>query len=624
MATSTGDEGNADFLTVGNIKLCKAVFKRYMTEVFAADMPPDSDREGDAHVRMFLFDVMKNVRKHHGHVRNTRKLNDLTIAIARNIYVQRHGLVARDGPTPAPPADTHAHAHVAASGNARVNIQPLEREQQVYGNRVVPVPEFADRPQSSTAAEVHHSLDASFEKMMAERACLPFPPVSGGPKTTPDAAPHHDTDLAVEDDETEARDALAALRREPDARMPEQESARSLKALQEARSREDARLRRPPRSGQLETPPPELAPAPVPARPADPLFQGARSDFVIDQRHVKRHPVFKALLINGFDRDWITDPKRYTYTIRTSNGSMHTNFRDVVAIQATCVVLPAETVRSTRTTNTAYLEDKPIYQHDFGMSDQYLILSVDGLEGVYDGTNDNVRRALCMFVYSKQFSAANGRGYVVLEPMQDEIRRFEPSPLASLRNLKISIRRPNGRLFNDSADDYRVHKVEYEAHNEFLLKIVLDKYFDRNEFVKGDTVAFQNVRFRLAEESVGKTTARTFALTLLEDYLNRPEGHEIVHTEPSNEAGFQRAFGIFAPAKIDQAEGRLRVEVAQLNALVKHNTESSPSDTRTEGNVMNASLQNVVAFRVWMSMPDISSSLGFPSFDDGTVKAFSE
>ena len=84
-----------------------------------------------------------------------------------------------------------------------------------------------------------------------------------------------------------------------------------------------------------------------------------------------------------------------------------------------------------------------------------LMLCLDGYD-VYDGTNEAIRDAFCKFVYQRHFKSANGRGYVVMQPMQDEIKEFHPTPLSSLNNLSLSIRRPNGTLVNDSRDDYRV------------------------------------------------------------------------------------------------------------------------------------------------------------------------
>lgn len=317
------------------------------------------------------------------------------------------------------------------------------------------------------------------------------------------------------------------------------------------------------------------------------------------------------LSINGFDRNWEIDPYRYRYTI--SSSDFGSSFTDVTAIQATSLIIPMEILHSRSAQLTPeFVPDKTAYQHEFGFAYQYVILGIEGLEGVYEGTNDNVRRAFCHFKYQRHYKAPNGRGYVQLDPLQQEIKRFFPAPLASLGNLSISILKPNGTPFNNSRDDYRVHKAEYLPRESTMLHVVLDKYYDRNEFYVGDTVV---LRIRLdpedargTEEGAFATPAEVEALDRMQDFLGRKEGHEIIEVGAENETGYSRGFYIYAPGTLDQAVGELQLDEQAIAALVRYNlgVDEAGAARPSLGAVLNFSLQNALSFRVWTREPDAS------------------
>lgn len=634
MATATKREGESeDFFTAPNLKRCKSVFKRYMQDAYGVRI---DDEESDANVRKFIFEIMKSVfDAHAGRGVATKKMNDITMNVARDAYLEHR--TTRGAARPPGHADA---GFLPAATATHPNVRPLDRDREVYGNRSVP--DVNERPRASALGPLREeSAKASYDLLLAERA--PHPP------------PAPDATLQAED----------AVQRMTDAEVLEQ-----MERMRLEREREDARYfaaaaqrGEPVGNESLLPPPPPVAPPlhappmthatpathslhslhtpplfasePVAANaagmPPPPAPQSTRrdtnasgaeqadrenrglsaADFVIDATRVRQNAFLTYLSINGFDRDWTLDPLRYRYTVKTVNGGLGNVFKEVVAIQATMLILPMEVPRASAVSNAAYVQDKPTFQYDFGMGYPYVLLTIEGFEGVYDGTNEAVRKSFCKFVYNKQYKTPNGRGYVILEPMQDEIKRFEPAPLASLRNLTLSIQRPSGLLFNQSRDDYTVQKVEYEAFNEFFLKIALNKYYDRNEFYKGDMVALRGVRFSGPQ---GTTTRLGFSLSLLEEFLNREEGHEIIQADPSNPDGFLQTFHIYAPGSVDQAAGRLIVDAAQVKALVKHNesTSSAGVPSVARGAVLNMSLQNVVSFRLWHNKADI-----LPLLNDG-------
>lgn len=631
------------FFTPKNLKSCKSVFKKFMRDRYGVVVALP-----DAELRMLFLEIMKSVNNDHGYTgKPVKKLNDLTIIIARDVYMRRYaseedvqnfasknaGVSGVVGVRRTEGTDAGDDSfETPQTPSFKPNVLPLERERQVYGNRHVPIPSFNDRPQMTTPEHPHASLETTMERLMAERAG-PADRIAEARRKTPNDV----MTPSVTDADGPASFLPPNTGLDVDRPFTNDEYLAQMAELQENRKREDegdggggsasvpaattvARAGAHGASTAVATVP-DASQANVVATRNE-RAASTRSDtddggcapqpadVLIDECKVIRNIFVKNLSVNGFDRDWTKEPFRYKYTVRTTNGGMNTTFKDVTALQATCLVVPMDITPAPRNTANAYLEDKPTYQYEFGMPFPYVILAIEGLEGVYDGTNDNVRRAFCNFVYNKQYKTPNGRGFVILEPMQDEIKRFEPQPLASLRNLSISIMRPNGVLFNQSRDDYRIIKVEYESFNEKFLKVVLDKYFDKNEFYVGDTVVFDGLSFHL--DDTLSTTPTEFALSVLEDYLNRREGHDIVHMEPTNTEGFRRAFHIYAPGIIDQTAGQFVINNSVIRALVKHNESGTDTDTKTAGHVLNASLQNVVTFKVWMRRADIGPMLHVP------------
>lgn len=316
--------------------------------------------------------------------------------------------------------------------------------------------------------------------------------------------------------------------------------------------------------------------------------------------------------VNGFDRDWTHWRKRYNFSIDLEN-----RFRNVREIKANSLILPME-IHERKTLN---MIPKTNFVHEYGLQYPYVILNVQEASGVYSGTNSAVRSAFTKFVYDSSYRSPNGRGYMLMKPIQNESKIFRPAPLASLSSICLSIRKPNGTLYNNSIDDFGIFKVEHEAWNNMYLKVVLDKYFDRNEFYIGDSIIMRN--FKLP------SLRNNNALERFATFMNRLEGHEIVEIGKANSQGFHDNFYILAPGELDQLSGVIKMDTECIDALNSYNntktdednnksssdedecTEESTTTTTNEkrnkiGDLINASLQNVLAFTVITMEGDVS------------------
>ena len=367
----------------------------------------------------------------------------------------------------------------------------------------------------------------------------------------------------------------------------------------------------------------------------------AANDDVAAETHVIQPPSITSTLrniaqldnyvsVNGFDRDWVVHKHRYSYTL-----SLGTRFRNVREIQATCLVIPMEIYEK----KTMSMLPKTNFVHDYGLMYPYLLLTLNEATDVYAGTNSAVRRAFAKFVYDSSYRSPNGRGYMILRPMQRESKIFRPAPLASLTSMTLSIQKPNGTLYNNSIDDFGVHKVEHEAWNRMYLKVVLDKYFDRNEFYIGDSIIIKEFELKIEskKEYRGEDDddaavddpvpyACINGLRRLCEFMNRAEGHEIVEIGKGNSQGFHNNFYVLAPGVLDQIEGKVEVDADAIAGLKAYNLrefkqqegacceeaageegcsdesmvdkKAPPAFSQVRGHVINASLQNVASFKV--------------------------
>jgi hypothetical protein len=304
----------------------------------------------------------------------------------------------------------------------------------------------------------------------------------------------------------------------------------------------------------------------------------------------RKRLVDRYLMLNGYDRVWGTFPQRFNFWVNL--GATDAAFKDVRAVRATRLVVPREIVDARTLTNVP----KTHFENPFGLPFQYLILRVDELRNAYRGTNEASAGALAHFAYKTAYHGANGRGYIHLEPVQDEAMVFRMSTLASLDAVTLSVRQPSGALLNESRDEARVLRFDYNNYvnaNRVYLMVTLTRFFDKNEFYKGDSVRF-----------TGFTTGAPGAIN---DFLNRAEGHEVMEIGAANVDGYLNTFYIRAPGAFDTAAGRFAVDEAATDALTAY-VQSFDYELAPPASLcltINASLQVAVSFTVTVEEDDV-------------------
>jgi hypothetical protein len=315
----------------------------------------------------------------------------------------------------------------------------------------------------------------------------------------------------------------------------------------------------------------------------------------IIERPVKRLIVYKYVTINGFDRDWITQKKRCNYSVNFN--SFNDTYKNIASIKVNRLIIPNEIIESRNIMNTP----KFVYHHDHKLAYPYLLLQIEEVSGMCDGLNSQVQKSFAMFIYEDSYKCPNGRGYIIMKPCQDEIKLYT-SHSTNIQRLTFSITKPSGALFNTNMDNYNVFKIEYEQYNNVYIKIVLDKFFDKNEFYIGDTVFIRN--FVMYQPASASTNTSSGDYAAMMAFVNRPEGHEILQTGDANDNGFYKSFYAFGPNKMDQVNGKLVIEACQVEALREYNRLVAP---QINGSIINISLQNVINCTIGLDMADNNS-----------------
>lgn len=631
-----------EFMTLDNLKECEARFVAHMDANHGVRFERDEDR---ARLRRLLYGVMGDVKQQQPRgggaadktpAQQLRALNNATLNAARE------AVLASGGPQQQQQQQQPLQQQQQQQQGQQQPLQQghvLDRDRDVYGERKVRFAPFADpdatrltlesnaddlfkraeqardeerraaaappawddvsRPTVSVGAMDASEFDSRLADLASSRASLSPPLSDGGPQqhvvkhAHPHAHPHpHNRTRA--DDWPSSSSSTPPMGGSPDGL----EFARSLR-----RDADDANVRigmsHLSRHGLDDAAADAVGDA-IGAGPDLMPLPSTRASLLIPRPKLT-HTVVNYLALNAADRDLTAQPSRFHFTVRTggrqSASSLQGTYNNVAWIEATRILLPMEVVQATG----SVVMPKGYYNLAYSFAYPYVVLLIEGFNDMYDGTNELARRAFCTFIYDNEYKAPNGRGYLMLRPAQDE-RKTYSTPLGTLPDLAISIAKPNGTLFNNSQDAYTVSMLIYEPNNRLFIKVVVDQYFDRNEYWVGDWVRLSGMTLAMAPTASATSAAAAYHAAL-QAYVNRPEGFEIVQLGTSNPQGFYNAFYVLAPGVLDQSKGSVIID-ANLSGVVSAMATGAVT-VATPARLMNASLQPVVTMRIGCLRGDV-------------------
>jgi len=419
------------FSSLENMQRCLEVFQKYMYNTFNIDV---IQRFPEINARVVLLETMRIVFSNYQEEDNDMSVNELNNVVMnkmKHFYVKKFNLTASDKPV----------------------IKTLERDKEIMGDRPVMLPpaitpdshKFNDK--TIVENDFNRILDMrQLESQQGNRglsAANIFDPIKESPP--------------LDQESFEARLRQLRIERGEDIFPPEPSEAMPTKVneLQAEKAGIQNSFIQP-----IEYAPEKLH-KPVDLKPSsrpdnrrnyEPRGEDA---FVIQQPKTKISPPFY-FVINGFDRNWLSEKMRFQFRIDTSQFMKQ--YKNILELSFTKLIIPAEIKNEKTVTNPV---TKLVYNHNFSLSYPYLILKIDEIKDTHDGINQQNQHAFTHFIQDCVHTSTNGRDYIILKPMQNETKVFHPSPLSSLPKFSIQITKPNGMLFNHSTDNFSVWKVEY-------------------------------------------------------------------------------------------------------------------------------------------------------------------
>ena len=164
---------------------------------------------------------------------------------------------------------------------------------------------------------------------------------------------------------------------------------------------------------------------------------------------------------------------------------------------------------------------------------------------------------------------------ILYEPLYDISKKFGAS--LNVSRISIKIYSPLKQIIQSVHDHMPVKSLAMETEH---IKVCMDRFFIHSDIDVGNRIVFRNT-------SVIKNTSNE-NLSVLNDFLNRHEGHEVVALGAPNVHGFYREFHIKPVGTIDYNIGRYVVNTAAMELL-------SNSKISSQSYVVNMSIQHSIS-----------------------------
>ena len=326
--------------------------------------------------------------------------------------------------------------------------------------------------------------------------------------------------------------------------------------------------------------------------------------------------------VNSLDRKWetTTTETRYNYKVafkgssNSGSASIPNILKNVVYVEPVSLIMPNDS------------EIVPFDNRIFlnMLHYPYLILNIDELKGVFNGTNNTADQAFSHMIFDKDY----GSNTISTDSLGDHINttknnfetqfiktfyRFTPayferknfynSPLASLNSLTISLTDPYGNKVNTQPDVLTIRATVVDANNNGIVAEDLNNHLidnttgfprvnpNNHQYIKITTTTFfSNRLFKIGDKIRIKATSDN---TAFNTFLNRAEGHVIINLDVEantveGNKGFINALYISPPGTIDNSTG----------SLTANSYHATVGTITAGGKLINESLQTHLLFKV--------------------------
>ena len=334
----------------------------------------------------------------------------------------------------------------------------------------------------------------------------------------------------------------------------------------------------------------------------------------------------KVLFFNTKDINYLCGDHSYNFSIHFSPGnndlsSINRTFKNVTNISFVDFVIKDAYVDIN---HVNYLYNKGILSLSNcirleRLSDlPYLILEITDINNINYGTNNNINKSSFILKYDDDKDIRNNSGTFITYSSGDNLEyknlndsllpetnnkmlyytcfskspmNFYPSPKGHLKNMKICIKTPQGKILKKMNDYLTINSIKKNVDNlDIRFEITFSEYFSPEEYSLGDRIIFKNLSI----------TGSLQRKSDLETYLNDDNGLLILsHT--NNLASTKMYKSLCVSIKHNLLKDSSISSVA--NTYIEDDFGLSGSIT-CNGTIINASQQILIGLEITSEVRD--------------------
>jgi hypothetical protein len=271
--------------------------------------------------------------------------------------------------------------------------------------------------------------------------------------------------------------------------------------------------------------------------------------------------------------------------------ALSNSFKNIASIELISAMFPAVQRR---------VEYHPTLLEN-AVQETYYSMEIEEIRDVMEGTSRNLQNTFAILtpgirIYDISSPSAKSIEYKVSGTWS---KQFNPTPLSSLTNLSIQIKKPSGDIItnmNDTLDIkfvYQYTELTPADTRADVLVIETTEYFSDKEYNITDTIFIKNY---------SHYASTTQNCQNFNEFMNRQKGHKILATSNDDPTKFlKNRIHIARPAYLDKMTGGLTEEswyTTFKNNVLDNVTTIDDITIFDTGRLINIDLQNIYFFKI--------------------------
>jgi hypothetical protein len=269
--------------------------------------------------------------------------------------------------------------------------------------------------------------------------------------------------------------------------------------------------------------------------------------------------------------------------------SLDNAFKNIVSVELVGAIFP---------TTQRQIDYYPDLKENI-VEEQYYTMEIDEFSDIINGTNKDLTKAFAILtplirIYELAKPSSKSIEYKTIGMWQ---KKFI-TPLSSLTNLSIKLKKPSGDILKNLNDVLDVKFIyQYKTNpsdvRTDILVIETVQYFSETEYKPTDTIVFRNYNYR-------KTNIIPNS-HYFNDYINRQKGHKILSFGTSDPSKFlKNRIYISKPAYLDTTTGDITEEdwYTTFKLTLENESELDQIVSNDDGRFINLDLQNIYFFNI--------------------------